>query len=187
LETDDAGFVYHNMGINGAATASFLRCNRMAMELKSLKPDLVIFGIGINDAYGNNFNSSLFETNYDSLVSIVKASNPNVAIIFLTNNDSYYRKRYLNKNGLQVQQSMYNLAKKHQAAVWDLFEIMGGLNSIVAWQKSYLAKKDRIHFTGTGYLLLGDLLYDAVMQNYGDYLGQQYDAMKLEANLKIAE
>lgn len=170
LETEEAGIVYHNLGINGAATASFLRCDRMELDLKSIKPDLIIFGIGINDAYGKNFNQQLFENRYDSLVARVKAANPDVAIIFVSNNDSYIRKRYLNRNGIKVQESMYRLAKKHNAAVWDMFEIMGGLNSIVVWEKEYLAKRDKVHFTRTGYILLGDLLFDAVVRDYGDYL-----------------
>jgi len=180
LETDDAGIIYHNLGINGAATASFLRCDRMELDLKSIKPDLVIFGIGINDAYGKNFNQQLFEKNYDSLIARVKAANPDAAIIFVSNNDSYIRKRYLNRNGIKVQESMYRLAKEHNAAVWDMFEIMGGLNSIVVWQKEYLAKRDRVHFTRTGYILLGDLLFDAIVKDYGDYLEEKSN-LKLKA------
>lgn len=185
LETQDAGIFYHNLGINGAATASFLRCNRMELDLKSIKPDLVIFGIGINDAYGKNFNQQLFEKNYDSLVARVKSTNPDVAIVFISNNDSYIRKRYLNRNGIKVQQSMYKLAKKYSASVWDMFEIMGGLNSIVVWQKEYLAKRDRVHFTRTGYILLGDLLFDAIIKDYGNYLEQKTAAKN--ANIKSLE
>lgn len=186
IESDDPGIVYHNLGINGAATKSFLRCNRMVSELKTINPDIVLFGIGINDAYGKNFSQAQFEMRYDSLVERVKQANPDAAIVFMTNNDSYIRRRYLNRNGLKVQQSMYRLAEKHNAAVWDLFEIMGGLNSIVLWQKRYLAKRDRIHFTGTGYILLGDLLFDAVVKNYGDFLEKENDEKtKVEAKLEF--
>lgn len=170
ITNDFAGIVYHNLGINGAATTSFLRSDRMTKDLKSISPDLVIFGIGINDAYGTNFSQSKFEMHYDSLVARVLKSNPNAAIIFATNNDSYYKRRYVNRNGIKVQESMYKLAKKHDAVVWDMFEIMGGLNSVVLWQKAHLSKRDRVHFTRTGYILLGDLLFDAIIQDYGDYL-----------------
>jgi lysophospholipase L1-like esterase len=170
IANEDPGVIFHNLGINGASTSSFLRCNRMELDLKSIKPDLVIFGIGINDAYGKNFNQRKFEMNYDTLVSRVLAANPNAAIIFATNNDSYIRKRYVNRNGIKVQESMYRLAKKYDAAVWDMFEIMGGLNSVVGWQKSYLARRDKVHFTRTGYILLGDLLFDAIINDYGKYI-----------------
>ena len=172
IQNDDPGIIFHNMGINGAATTSFLRCRRMEKDLKTIKPDLVIFGIGINDAYGKNFHQNKFEKNYDTLVARVLEANPKCAIIFATNNDSYYRKRYVNRNGIKVQESMYRLAKKHNAAVWDMFEIMGGLNSVVLWERKHLSKRDKIHFTRTGYILLGDLLFDAIISNYGDYLQQ---------------
>ncbi len=182
INNDFPGIVYHNLGINGAATRSFLRCNRMTKELKSIKPDLVIFGIGINDAYGKNFHQNKFEKNYDSLVARVLEANPNCAIVFATNNDSYYRKRYVNRNGITVQESMYKLAKKHNAAVWDMFEIMGGLNSVVLWQRAHLSKRDKIHFTRTGYILLGDMLFEAIIENYGDFLQKKNKALLARNN-----
>ncbi len=182
ITNDYPGIVYHNLGINGAATTSFLRSNRLRLtkDLKSISPDLVIFGIGINDAYGTNFNQIKFERNYDSLVAKVLKANPNTAIIFATNNDSYYRKRYVNRNGIKVQQSMYKLAKKHNAVVWDMFEIMGGLNSVVLWEKAHLSKRDKVHFTRTGYILIGDLLFDAIIQDYGDYLQKTYKTLNTD-------
>ncbi len=184
IANEDPGIIYHNLGINGAATTSFLRCNRMEQDLKTISPDLVIFGIGINDAYGTNFNQNKFEHNYDTLVARVLAANPNVAIIFATNNDSYYRKRYVNRNGIKVQKSMYKLAKKYNAAVWDMFEIMGGLNSVVGWEKNYLARRDKVHFTRTGYILLGDLLFDAIIHDYGDFISNNHKNIIYKAQLK---
>lgn len=185
LETDDPGIIYHNLGINGAATSSFLRCNKMEEQLKSIHPDLVIFGLGINDAYGRRFSQSNYERNYDRLVEIVLHANPNAAIIFTTNNDSYLYRRYVNRNGIKVQESMVRLAKNHDSAVWDMFEIMGGLNSIVYWYKSGLAKKDKIHFTRSGYILMGDLFFDAMMQSFGTYLqtGDVIDEKELNVEL----
>ena len=184
IANEDPGIIYHNLGINGAATTSFLRCNRMEQDLKTIRPDLVIFGIGINDAYGRNFSQRNYEKHYDTLVERVLAANPNAAIIFATNNDSYIHKRYVNRNGIKVQESMYRLAKKYNAAVWDMFEIMGGLNSVVGWQKNYLARRDKVHFTRTGYILLGDLLFDAIIKDYGMFISKNRDFIDKNNNLK---
>lgn len=182
LETDEPGIVFHNLGINGAATASFLRCQLLSLQLASLKPDLVILGLGINDAYGKNFSQREYERNYDMLVREIRKANPDVCILYTTNNDSYIRRRYLNRNGIKVQESMKRLAKKQDAALWDMFEVMGGLNSIVRWQRYGLAKADRIHFTRPGYLLMGDLIFDALIRDFGDYL-QRQSAAETQANL----
>jgi len=184
ITNEDPGIVFHNLGINGAATTSFLRCNRMEKDLKTIKPDLVIFGIGINDAYGKKFSQRNYENHYDTLIARVLAANPKAAIIFATNNDSYIRRRYVNRNGIKVQESMYRLAKKYNAAVWDMFEIMGGLNSVVGWQKSFLVRRDRVHFTRTGYILLGDLLFDAIIKDYGKFVYDNSRKSKEDTSLK---
>ncbi len=164
------GIILHNIGINGAATSSFLRCELMESQLALIQPDLVIFGLGINDAYGRRFDEQTFERNYDSLIQMVNRVNPNAAILLTTNNDSYLYKRYINRNGLLVQETMKQLSQNHNIGLWDMFEIMGGLNSIQKWKKTGLAKYDMVHFTREGYILLGDLLFDALIKSWGEYL-----------------
>ena len=65
---------------------------------------------------------------------------------------------------------MYELAKKHNGAVWDMFQVMGGLKSANIWMARGLLKRDRIHFTREGYNLIGDLLFNAIMEAYENYL-----------------
>ena len=164
------GICYHSIGVNGASVPSYLRCEKMDETLKEISPDLVIFSIGINDAYEPSFSKQIFKSNYDSIIEIVKHSNPNVAILFTTNNDSYYNKKEPNERVFQVREAMYELAKKHGAGVWDFFEIMGGFNSIKEWEKFGLAKKDKIHFTPNGYKLIGDLLFESLIIGYKKYI-----------------
>lgn len=170
------GMMYHSIGVNGAATKSYLRSQDFAIQMPGIAPDLVVFGIGINDAYvpENQFDPTVFEKRYDSLVSIIRDVNPDCQFIWLTNNDSYYKRRYANPNGLTVREVMYKLAKKYHGAVYDLFEVMGGLNSIRYWDQAGLASRDRIHFTRPGYELAGKLFGEAFEQCYLNYLTIQY-------------
>jgi len=62
------------------------------------------------------------------------------------------------------------MAKKYNAGVWDMYSVMGGLNSIVLWQKNNLAQRDRIHFTREGYLLIADLFFTALAQDFEKYI-----------------
>ena len=64
---------------------------------------------------------------------------------------------------------MIRLATKHNAAMWDMYHVMGGLGSIKTWQKHGLAKTDKIHLTTDGYKLMGDLMFSAIMKGYADY------------------
>jgi lysophospholipase L1-like esterase len=50
---------------------------------------------------------------------------------------------------------------------------MGGLTSSNQWRDAGLMAKDRIHFSGEGYNLLGGLLFNALMDSFEDYLTKQ--------------
>lgn len=173
LESDEPGFIYHSIGVNGAATVSYKRCQLWEQHLKAIQPDLVIFSIGINDANGPNFDADYYERNYDELVKRVYSANPNAAILFTTNNDSYYKKRYPNKNAEKVRDAMMSLGSRHDAAVWDMYGVMGGLGSIKTWVKAGLANPDKIHLLKPGYVLVGDLMFNALMQTYDAHLKEE--------------
>lgn len=169
-EKDEEGIVYHAIGVNGASVSSYLGSENFEEELKLIMPDLVIFGIGINDASGSNFSEATFIDNYNHLIRSIQRVSPDCAFIFITNNDSYRRisrRNYkVNQNGLLARSAFYKLAKEHKGGLWDLFSLMGGLNSIPKWQRLGLAKADKIHFTHEGYLLIGNLFYNALMDYY---------------------
>lgn len=172
------GLTYTSIGVNGASVPSYLRCQYFEPQLATNVPDLVIFGIGINDSYvpKSHFKQEEYEENYRQLMTMFRNVNPNVQFLFMTNNDSYYKRKYPNQNIFAVQKAMQNLAKEYNGAYWDLFEIMGGLNSIKLWQNAGLAQKDKVHFTRKGYFLNADLLFVAFRQAYGDHIYQKYSS-----------
>lgn len=176
LENDDQGLTYNAIGVNGASVPAYLRCQYFQPQLETNVPDLVIFGIGINDAYvpSDRFHPEEYEQNYRDLMAMFRAVNPDVQFLFMTNNDSYYKRRYPNKNVFEVQKVMYKLAKEYNGAYYDLFEIMGGLNSIRLWERAGLAQKDKVHFTRKGYQFNADLLFVAFREAYGDHLASKY-------------
>lgn len=169
---DDPGFVVSPIGVNGASLVSYLRCEDFDRDLALTSPDMVILGIGINDASGTNFKEEVFTDRYCTLIDKIRTVNPDCAIIFITNNDSCRRvkKTYVNNpNGALVKTLMHSLAKRYDAAVWDLFDVMGGLKSVFTWEKEGLCKKDKIHFTNEGYMILGDMLYNAIAKEYDQW------------------
>ena len=177
LENDMPGISVHGVGVNGARVSSYLRCDDFERDLELIRPDLIIFGIGINDAAEKDFEKNTFKRQYNELIKIIQRVNPDCALLFLTNNDSYKREktkkrnRYeVNLNGEIVEEAFMELGKKYNAAVWNQFDIMGGLKSMQAWEEAGLAKKDKVHFTNEGYRLLGDLLYNALITRYIEHI-----------------
>lgn len=167
------GITYHSIGVNGAAVPDYLKCSYLTSDLKMVKPDMVVFGIGINDASGPNFDTALFRQNYLQLVDSIRMINPYCAFVFITNNDSFKKVKkhtyVVNQNGPKARDVFYRLAAETGGAVWDQFEIMGGLKSMEQWRLNKLAQYDRVHFTRSGYELVGDLFYNALCAAVNKY------------------
>ena len=174
LDNGMPGITYHGIGINGARVDSYLKCLDLKRDLRLVNPDLVIFGIGINDAAAETFTKEKFISDYSMLLDTILDVNPECAFLFVTNNDSYKkvsRKKYeVNPNGVLAEEAFMKLGEKYDGAVWDFFDIMGGLRSMQDWQDEGIAQKDKVHFTSTGYALIGDLLFNALMEKYTEHL-----------------
>lgn len=170
LDNLKPGFSFHSIGVNGASVPDYLRCQHFTRDLRLLRPDMVIFGLGINDASKSDFDTAQFRLHYLALVDSVRRVNPDCALVFITNNDSFTklrrRKYRVNANGPLAREVFHRVAREVGGVVWDQFQLMGGLKSMEQWQRAKLAQSDRVHFTRAGYQLLGDLFYDALLDAY---------------------
>lgn len=166
LSNSEPGISYNTIGVNGAGLYTYLDCKLFEEQLKQLPPDFFAFSVGTNDANVpySKFRPEIYRANLDSMMSIVTRANPNCAILLTVPNDSYYRRRYLNKNVAREREMIIQLAKKHEAAVWDFYGIMGELGSSKVWNRNRLMRKDLVHFTANGYRLKGDMFIEAFLK-----------------------
>ena len=118
-----------------------------------------------------------FKENYRRLMRLIRAQSPDCAFIFITNNDSYrYIRRGMtyNWNTPTVQKAMFELAEEAGAAVWDVYDIMGAKKDcVLKWRDTGLVKPDKLHFTQEGYVLLGDMLYNAIIDDYNSHKAEE--------------
>ena len=167
------GITYTESGVNGASTSSWLRCNAFEEELSLLNPDMVVFGIGINDAATTfaNFNPDIFKNNYRQIINKILKLNPDAALLFIANNDcnQTVRMRKFNPNTARTAQAFKELAKEYNGAVFNLYQVMGGQGSSAKWERHNLMRHDRVHFTSKGYKLVGDLIYNAIAHDFETY------------------
>jgi lysophospholipase L1-like esterase len=168
LENDEKGIVYHSIGVNGAKSDSYFRCPDFMQQLKGLQADLVIISLGANDAFYADFKASQYKTNLQELVADIRKVAPKASILFTTPGDAYSRRRPNPENG-NARQKIYELADPLNAAIWDLYEIMGGFRSIEQWQRQGLSQWDKLHLTDKGYALQGELLFEALMKGYSEF------------------
>ncbi len=170
LENSLPGINYTGIGVNGAATHSYLKAELFQQHLYSVKPDMVILSIGVNDAAGAAFSESNYVANYRKIIDMILKANPNCAIILTTNNDFYHYRGGVNQHYGAVYSGMKTLATQYGGSVWNMFRVMGGYKSINLWRNDSLANKDRIHFTRDGYTIIAGLLFDAILKDYEKYL-----------------
>lgn len=166
IESSNPGFYYAAIGVNGASTTSYLKCQAFVDELKTIPPDLVIMSLGVNDTHDKNFSKQEFIAHYDSLVTLIRSVSPDCAILYTTTTDNWMNRKTPNKRPIQAQQAFFELMEKQNAAVYDLYAVMGGYKSIYKWYKAGLAAKDRVHFNGRGYKILATMMFDAINRSY---------------------
>ena len=168
LENSKPGFYYAGFGVNGAASNSYLRCNLFGQQLETIKPDLVILSLGVNDTQGKDFTKEDYIEHYDSLIIEIRKASPDCAILLTTTTDNYIKRRTANKRPIKAHDAMFELMEKHRAAVWDLYSVMGGYKSIAKWYKVGLAARDRVHFSPKGYAIVGQMMFDAIDKSYNN-------------------
>jgi len=175
MMNDEPGFSYTAIGINGAGLYTYLENIRFEEQLKAYPPDFFAYSVGTND--GNvpyaDFNPQVYKDNLEKMMQMALRANPDCALLLTVPNDSYYRRRYLNKNIARERDMIRELAAKYDMAVWDLYGLMGGLGSSKTWKLNGLMRSDLIHFTYLGYHFKGELYIDGLLKFMDQMQGQK--------------
>ena len=175
LENENKGALVHTIGVNGAEYQHYLHSEFFIKQLAELGAELIIVSLGTNEAYNTKvFSPFVFEAQVDSFLTELQIALPNASILITTPpgigqavNIPGKRKRktirYIeNKNIPIVCSILHKQAIKHNAAIWDFYQIMGGHDSMNFWAAKGLTDKQRIHFSRKGYLIQGSLLTKAI-------------------------
>lgn len=173
LENDSSGILYNMIGVNGAEYRHYTMSKYFLQQLPYLSPDLIIVSMGTNEAFPSGFDKGLFYRNIDSLLSNIKTANPNAVILLTTPADSYRKSRkgrVKNPDMKLAKETIVNYALQHNMPYWNLYDIMGGFGSMGKWYAMKLTAKDRVHFSGKGYQIQGDLFYNALMSGFEEYI-----------------
>lgn len=173
LENDSAGLLYNMIGVNGAEYRHYNRSQHFIEQMSYLKPDLVIVSLGTNEGFNIKFDSANFYKQIDTLVTSIRAKNPGVNLLISTPPDSFRKvrkgkKRYYTKNPqmLSARNTIIYYCRQNGVAYWDLYEVMGGYGSMGLWYKAKLTDNIRLHFSGKGYQMQGNLFYKAISDGY---------------------
>lgn len=170
LENQKSGVLFHSIGGNGAKFRHYLVAKYFIEQTAALHPDLFIISLGTNEAIEYPFVDLAFTEQLNSFVSSLQKINPEAQFI-LTIPADFFKKRTRRNPGVEItRQKIIDYAEKNKLAYWDMYEVGGGKHSADKWKKSGLMQNDGVHFTKAGYELQGNLLYDALIKSYNEYV-----------------
>ncbi|KAB2846995.1 MAG: hypothetical protein F9K45_00675, partial [Melioribacteraceae bacterium] len=119
-------------------------------------------------------NYSWYEREMINVINKLKEAFPNTSILMLSVHDKSMKRGTqftTDPSILKLLKTQIDIAKATDIAFWNLFEAMGGKDSVPNWVNSNppLAFKDYIHFNDQGAKKVADLLSDALLEAYDKY------------------
>lgn len=170
LSNGKPGILYSMIGINGAEFRHYNKSEHFLEQLPILTPQLIIISLGTNDAYPPKFDANSFIRQIDSLITFITIKCPETSILLTTPGDSYRHKKIKNPNMPIAGNIIKEYCRDNKLAYWDWLEIMGGYGSMAKWVKTGLGQGDKLHLTRAGYEVEGELLYQALVTGFENYL-----------------
>ncbi len=169
------GVAVDNFGMRGSSAIGFEDMNKAFYntQLKALNVRFIILQYGINVVPNIRSDYGYYRNKLIKQLNSIKAAYPGVSILVIGPSDMSRNKggnMVSYTNVPLIRDAMKGAAFDTGCAFWDLYEAMGGKNSMVSWVNNDLAKKDYTHFSYEGASYVGEMLFEAIleqMQNQG--------------------
>jgi len=167
LGQNNSGVVFSTLGINGAQFSVVDKWQPGWLDtLKALKPDLLIVAYGTNEAFDDDLDIGLYESQQTQRIQQLRQALPGTVLLIVGAPDSIKNKGAGSCQARQprslhpVIDVQQRVAKQNRTLYWNWQAFMGGDCAIVNWQAQDLARPDLVHFTKEGYIKVADALYD---------------------------
>jgi len=176
---DTLGVSLDNIPMRGCSGTVFTRINGAQLSEFASHENvrLIILQFGGNAMpYRKSAKSiSEYKTSLEKQIRYIKEHAPNAAVLFVGPSDmstSVRGKMQTYPHLPMMVDSLKAAALNCGAAYWDMYQAMGGENSMVQWVKArpQLAGNDYVHFTPRGAEAVGDMLFESLMLYYDYYL-----------------
>jgi hypothetical protein len=178
LQLDGArGLQVDNYALRGHSGGGLLAIDAdyFAAQVRALNTRLIVVQYGGNIVPYDKDDFKWYEDAMYKILMRLRAVAPDAAILVIGVGDMARKvgEAYESYPTVpKIRDAEKNAAKRAKCAFWDLYDVMGGEGSIIAWVNNDppLAAQDYAHFDYPGQKLIGDLLYKALMHEYALYL-----------------
>ena len=171
------GIILDNFSFRGITGVEFRKIDEDFLKAvqSANHYDLIVMQYGVNLLFRpNDTDYSYYTKNMTPVLEKFISAFPKTDILLVSSADRAFRYNgeYQTAKGLpNLLETQAKLAYDHHLAFFNLFETMGGENSIVDWasQKPPLANKDYVHPNGKGADILAEKLFHAIINDYHNY------------------
>jgi LysM repeat protein len=162
----NSGISYQQNGLVGAQFTHLIKFDEdVIIQLKEIKPDLILFSYGTNEAY-DNIDSKYYFEKVSQFINLLKTQLPNTSILITNAPDTRSGGRTPSSQ-IIVNETLKKVSLQCQTAYFDLNTAMGGWGSLYNWQKKGFVLNDQLHFNKEGAKVLGQLITYAIFSSAG--------------------
>lgn len=151
-----------------------------------LKYDLIILQYGTNVLNYGSLNYSWYEKSMTGVVQKLQSCYPNADILVISVGDKSSKKNMemvTDPAVIPLVNAQKRFARENGVGFIDLYNLMGGKNSMVDWVRNGMANKDYTHFNIKGSREIGHILFDEIQKGYAKYkIQQKREQEKLHPN-----
>lgn len=164
-------FTIHEWGHNGCKSAHLKTTDGWNALVQRTQPDLVLIGVGINDAHvGSEMDILSYRQNMKEFIEHLLLSDKEVAVLLMSNTDGLPDQAEFQKNNSTIGSCLEEIAAETAGVgFYDLNAAMGGPGSARDWHERGWVKKDWIHFESEGYIQLSELIFESWMEAYSKW------------------
>jgi hypothetical protein len=172
------GIAFDNIPWRGSSGVEFTNMNRenFKRQLKQLHVKFIILQFGVNIVPSPVEDYTFYKNMLLQQLKMLKEIAPEVSILVIGVSDMSWNRRGVYEsypNIEKIRDAQRKAAFESGCAFWDLYEAMGGKNSMPSWvfaKPIPLAGKDFTHFTPEGAKIVSEMLYKALLVEYAKYL-----------------
>ena len=174
----ESGIIVDNFSFRGITGIEYSKIDvEFLQKISEFNPyDLIVFQYGVNLMFrpdDKNFN--YYAHLIKPVITKIKSGFKGADFLIVSTADRAFRYGGTFKSAIGIDSLIKvqaTLAYETESNFYNLYESMGGKNSIIDWatRKPSLANKDYVHPNNRGAEILGNYFFEALMSNYKKYL-----------------
>jgi lysophospholipase L1-like esterase len=180
-----SGIAVDNIAMRGNPGLFFTKIDKELLEqhYRELNVKMIILQFGGNVVPNIVNDYTYYKKSFATQINRIKQIIPGVAVIVIGVSDMSIKEgnRYVSYPNIEkIRNALKSASFEAGAAYWDLYEAMGGKNSMPSWvfADPPLASSDFVHFNPAGAKIIASMFYNALIFEYNQYKKEQIDKFK---------